>query len=320
MFKAAKRRVLEQAFSRFYAWRLDEFTHRQVIALDYPVHATPRYPLGRTAHPELWEWFDRQRSASTKGLESIWSCLESLERIPMTAADVRAPYWNNIFFSALDGMALYSLVATRRPGRIIEIGSGNSTKFAHQAIRDHQLTTSLTSIDPQPRSEIDGLCTKVIRQPLEDTDQNVFAAIAPGDFLFLDSSHRVFTNSDVTTFFLEILPRLSPGVIVHLHDIFLPWDYPHEWSAHYYSEQYLMACWLLAGPSRCRLLLSNAFISFDADLRRSLEGMLEHSPLAVMFDANAKYGGIERLAGVSLWVEVTEPQPSRSEGLTERFS
>jgi hypothetical protein len=160
------------------------------------------------------------------------------------------------------------------------------------------------SIDPKPRAEIDELCTQVIRQRLEDIDQQVFSTLAPGDFLFIDSSHRVFTNSDVTTFFLEVLPHLRPGVLVHIHDIFLPWDYPHEWNARYYSEQYLMACWLLAGPQRCRLLLSNAFTSFDPDLRGSLTEMLNGSPLAGMFSADATYGGIKGLAGVSLWFEV----------------
>jgi hypothetical protein len=304
MLKAAKRRVLEKAFSRFYAWRLEQFTDDRVITLDYPVRPAPRYTPGHRAHPELWSWFDGQRSACADALDAVSRCREALERIPRARADQNTPYWDNIFFSALDAMALYSIIATRRPAHIVEVGSGNSTKFARQAIRDAGCETTLASIDPQPRAEIDALCSQVLRQPLEQVDQRVFAALSRGDVLFIDSSHRAFTNSDVTTFFLEILPRLASGVIVHIHDIFLPWDYPVEWNARYYSEQYLMASWLLAGPERCRLLLSNAFTSYDPQLRRTFANLLAGSPLAFMADPDFQYGGIRGLAGVSLWVEV----------------
>ncbi len=72
-------------------------------------------------------------------------------------------------------------------------------------------------------------------------------------------------NSDATVFFLEILPRLKPGILVHIHDIFLPFDYPPEWAGRIYPEQYLLACYLLAG-SRLQVELPNAFVSQDAEL------------------------------------------------------
>jgi len=304
MLKALKRRVLKRVFADYYEWRLNELTGRHVIQLDYPVRPAPRYEPGRGAHRELWQWFDRQRAACIESLRAVSACLKELESIPANATNATTPHWDNDFFSALDAMALYSLLVARRPALLIEVGSGNSTKFAYHAVQEHRLPTTLVSVDPEPREEIDDLCANVIRQPLESTDQRIFTELGPGDFLFIDSSHRVFTNSDVTTFFLELLPRLRRGVIVHVHDIFLPWDYPAEWNARYYSEQYLMACWLLAGPARCKLLLSNAFISFDGDLRDSLTQMIDDSPLAVMFGPDARYGGVRSLAGVSLWFEV----------------
>ena len=93
---------------------------------------------------------------------------------------------------------------------------------------------------------MDAVCDTVIRQPLETLDTaGIIENLQAGDILFVDGSHRCFTNSDVTVVFLEILPRLQPGVLVHFHDILLPYDYPPAWSRRYYSEQYLLACWLL---------------------------------------------------------------------------
>jgi hypothetical protein len=77
-------------------------------------------------------------------------------------------------------------------------------------------------LDPEPRAQIDALCDTSIRRRLEDCDLSMFDQLEAGDILFFDGSHRVFTNSDVTVFFLELMPRLKPGVIVHIHDIFLP--------------------------------------------------------------------------------------------------
>jgi hypothetical protein len=76
---------------------------------------------------------------------------------------------------------------------------------------------------------------------------STFDQLSTDDVLFFDGSHRSFQNSDVTVFFTEILPALPAGVLVGIHDIFLPDDYPDFWLKRFYSEQYLLACWLLAG-------------------------------------------------------------------------
>jgi hypothetical protein len=94
-------------------------------------------------------------------------------------------------------------------------------------------------------AEIDRLCDSVIRRPLEELDLSIFDDLEPGDFLFIDSSHRTFSNSDVTVVFMDVLPRLRTGVIVHFHDIFWPYDYLPEWANQYYSEQYLLHSYLL---------------------------------------------------------------------------
>ena len=135
----------------------------------------------------------------------------------------------------------------RRPRRFIEIGSGNSTKFARRAIRDLSLNTSIVSIDPFPRSEIDAICDEVVRLPLEQVPGQFFNEIGVDDLLFFDGSHRAFQNSDATVFFTEVIPSLTSDVMVGVHDIFLPHDYPPNWLRRDYSEQYLLASWLLGG-------------------------------------------------------------------------
>jgi hypothetical protein len=157
-------------------------------------------------------------------------------------------------------------VAAGRPALYVEVGSGNSTKFVRRAIRDHGLATRVVSIDPQPRAEVDGLCDEIIRTPLEDADLSVFGRLEAGDVLFVDNSHRCLQNSDVTVVFLEVLPELRPGVLVGWHDIFLPDDYPAWWSDRYYSEQYLLATWLLGGAGRAEIVFPAWYVAQHTDL------------------------------------------------------
>ena len=304
MFAAAKRRLLTYLFKRYFRPRLEELTGNRVLRLDYAAGHAPRYTPTSGAHPELLPWFEAQRTACLATIRLLHAYRDDLERIPIAAADPLSPYWKNKWFTGLDAMALYAIVASRRPRRIIEVGSGNSTKFAARAIRDHRLETTIVSIDPKPRTEIDQLCDRVIRSRVEKTDLALFNDLAAGDILFIDSSHRVYTGADVTILVLEVIPRLRPGVILHIHDIFLPWDYPAEWSSRYYSEQYLLASLLLAQPARFRLLVSNAFVSYEPELRREARELFSGSSLAYMLEKQFSAGGIRGLSGMSLWLEV----------------
>jgi Methyltransferase domain len=158
------------------------------------------------------------------------------------------------------------MLLLKEPAIYLEIGSGNSTKFARLAIRSAQLETQIVSIDPFPRTEIDDLCDRLIRNQLEDCDQSIFDQIKSGDIVFFDGSHRVFTNSDVTVFFLEILPRLPKGTIVHVHDIFLPADYPAHGNARKYSEQYILAAMMLGRVPPFKVLLPNYYACIDPQM------------------------------------------------------
>jgi hypothetical protein len=249
-------RLLRQAFPQ------------SVIALEYPVDERPRWTEERP-NPYLHEVIARHRAAYAECLQSMLPFTGDFQRIAARSSPAHRPeepVWINGWLPALDSMALYAFLARHNPKHYLEVGSGNSTKFARRAIADHRLQTRITSIDPHPRAEIDGICDRVIRTPVEAVALETFDILEAGDILFIDSSHRTFMNSDVTMLFLEVLPRLAPGVLVQVHDVTLPYDYPPEWSGRFYSEQYLLAAYLLAGGGALDVVLPCAFVSDDPEL------------------------------------------------------
>src|SRR5690606_38556794 len=144
-----------------------------------------------------------------------------------------------------------TFVRDRRPARYVEVGSGQSTKVVRRAVADGDLPTWVRSIDPQPRAEVDGLCHEVLRAPLETVDlAAAFGDLAAGDVVFFDGSHRVLPGSDCVAFFLDVLPALPAGVLVGIHDVYLPDDYPPGFFELWWSEQYVLAATLLADAGR----------------------------------------------------------------------
>jgi hypothetical protein len=232
----------------------------------------PRYGYDRPPHPELFELIAAGRDDYRRRLEGFAKYRDNALAIPLWAPiDPSDPTWSNGWFQGLDALALYCFLADKRPARYVEVGSGNSTKFARRAIADHGLSTVVTSIDPEPRADVDRLCDRVVRSRLEDADLTLFADVAPGDIVFIDGSHQCLENSDVTVFFLEVLPRLPGGVLVQLHDIFLPWDYPPQMADRLYSEQYVLATWLLAQTRPPEIVLPCFFISVEPSLHHAVD-------------------------------------------------
>ena len=231
------------------AFASEQNSHRCEL-FDYPYDVTIRYGADRPAHPELDALIEQGRPRFLQQLQAMGPIAEDVADVPRVAPlGAPTPMWNNGWFPPLDAMLLTHMLKAHRPARFIEIGSGFSTKFARRAVSRYDLPTRLISVDPQPRAEVDALCDEVIRHPLETVDQALFQTLEPGDILFLDSSHRAFQGSDVTVFFLEILPRLKPGVIVHVHDIYLPEDYISGHLHRMWNEQYLLATALLYGDA-----------------------------------------------------------------------
>ncbi len=234
---------------------------------DYQVISRPRYGHGQPPHARLYEIITRNREQYQQNLESFLQFKDDFRKIPLQDAESSlTPFWLNTWLPSLDAITLYSFLCLYEPKTYLEVGSGNSTKFAKKAILDHQLKTRIISLDPYPRAEIDQLCEVVIRQGLEEVDLKIFDELAEGDFLFIDNSHRCFMNSDVTVAFLEVLPRLKPNIYTHFHDIFLPYDYLPGWEHKFYSEQYLLAAYLLAKTDRFNILQPNYFICQEPEL------------------------------------------------------
>jgi glycosyltransferase involved in cell wall biosynthesis/ubiquinone/menaquinone biosynthesis C-methylase UbiE len=237
------------------------------IFLDYPIDPIPRYGYGKPVHSKLYEIIDMNRRTYRDTLKSFLNFKDYFLGISREKSRSREPYWINEWMPGLDAVAIYSFLCLNNPRRYFEIGSGNSSKFARRAINDHTLQTKITSIDPHPRAEIDSICNMVIRSPLENVDLEIFDELEAGDILFIDGSHRTFMNSDVTVCFLDILPRLKPGVLIGFHDIYLPYDYPPEWQDRYYSEQYLLATYILGGGDKFEIILPCTFISQEKELK-----------------------------------------------------
>ena len=242
----------------------------------YPVHPKSRWGYGKPTHPHIARKLDQQRAEFAEILKQFSQCREILKSISVTGdPNSITPFWNNLWLPYLDAATLILMLVTKVPARYFEIGSGNSTKFARYAIKKAQLSTQIISMDPQPRAQIDQICDMTIRERLEDCDLALFDQLEAGDILFFDGSHRAFTNSDATVFFLELIPRLKPGVIVQIHDIFLPADYLPEWERRMYSEQYLLAAMLLCPTPPFKVLLPNYYISKDLELSHLVPSICE---------------------------------------------
>lgn len=241
---------------------------RQNLYIDFPPEPRPRYGFGRPAHAGLNDLMESNRDAYAALLADARAFSEELRRIPAEAGgDADTPFWNNGYFSGTNAVLLYCLAARRQPKRYLEIGAGNSTRFMRLAVRQHGLATRIVSIEPGPRAGVAGISDRLIADKLENLDVALFDALSSGDFLFMDGTHRCLQNSDATVFFLEILPRLAPGVLVYIDDIFLPYDYPPEWADRWYSEQYILAATLLADRGRrYDIVFPHAFVTADEEL------------------------------------------------------
>lgn len=192
-----------------------------------------------------------------------------LASFPLNPSADRLFYYKNPNFSEGDAECLYSLIRLKKPRRIIEIGSGFSTMMAREAIEQNQredaaYTCRHICIEPyemQWLDAVDGI--EVIRQKVEQMDTSLFRQLEADDMLFIDSSHVIRPQSDVLTEYLEILPILSKGVLIHIHDIFTPYDYLDQWlldEVKLWNEQYLLEAFLSCNP-QFEIILALNFLS-----------------------------------------------------------
>lgn len=179
-------------------------------------------------------------------------------------------YVNNCSFSFGCAAALHSIIREFKPKRIIEIGSGNSSLIIAGALKLNKEACQYDIIDPYPEEIIQRKKIKyhkLLPKKVESVNPNSFENLKENDILFIDSSHSVKIGGDVNFLYLEILPRLKPGVIVHIHDIHLPYEYHQVYAAsetfrQFWTEQYLLQAFLIYNQE-FEILLTMNFLMKD---------------------------------------------------------
>ena len=237
-FRAAQRAGINLTPNHFY-WPIPDFRqldHRdwealsQMVGVDLHLDAQLRM---------VHEFVDRYR--------------DEMHFPEAPSSDPTEFHFNNGFFETVDAEIAYCMVRHHKPRRMIEVGGGNTTRLSATAMRrnaDEGYPGKFFTIEPHADKVLcDGIpgLTRLIRRPVQQIPLEFFERLDDGDILFLDSSHVVSVGSDVLYEYLEILPRLRPGVIVHIHDVFLPADYPRQFVMHnlcFWAEQYLLQAFL----------------------------------------------------------------------------
>ena len=195
-------------------------------------------------------------------------------------------------YGAGDAEILFNFLRLKKPSKIIEIGSGNSTKVIEAALKlnikegSNQKFTCIEPYKPWLKSTEH---IKILRSKLEQTSLDWTKELSDGDFLFIDSSHMIRPQGDVLYEYLEIIPTLNPGVFVHVHDIFSPRDYPETWlkkDVKFWNEQYLLET-LLSNSNRYKVIASLNYLAKDyfEELKKVCPHLnAKHEPAAFYFE------------------------------------
>ncbi|MDP9241002.1 MAG: class I SAM-dependent methyltransferase [Actinomycetota bacterium] len=173
-------------------------------------------------------------------------------------------------YGPTEAVLLYAFIATQRPTHVLQVGAGVSTAVILAAADDFGLDLKLSCVDPYPTALLRRLAVSgridLIEERGQDVPLETFTALPAGGLLFVDSTHTVKPDSEVNRIVLEILPRLSAGVVVHFHDISLPYDYPRDLldgALFFWTESVLLHAFLIHN-SRCRVLLATSVLHYAA--------------------------------------------------------
>lgn len=197
----------------------------------------------QTLAPPLWDRTTDMAGVNINAGRS-WDFLNSAVRPHCNDFDNLKFELVNGSFMAVDAHVYYGVIREYRPRKIIEVGAGYSTRLSVLASRRTQ--SSVTAIDPTPSIVALQSSAKIIASKVEDLPLDMFTALNNGDILFIDSSHCLTTGGDIAFLYCEVLPRLKPGVLIHVHDIYLPDPYPAVYHKQrlYYNEQYVLQAML----------------------------------------------------------------------------
>lgn len=273
-----------------------------------PVHYYEPIPNTLTLKRSLWERPSELVGVNMNGPRQI-ELLEDFkarfkaeyDRTPRGRTSVAHEYyWDNNSYIGADGDMLYCMIRHFKPRRLFEIGSGNSTYMSARAVLENERETGqkceYVVFDPYPnpviKNGIPGL-TKVVESGVEDVDVKVFESLEENDILFIDSSHVLRIGNDVQFLYLEALPRLKKGTVVHVHDIFLPEEYPIEWvfSEHFFwNEQYLL----------------QSFLTFNGKFEVIWASRYMHTTYPEEMSAAFQSCGVRGMRPCSLWMRRTQ--------------
>lgn len=263
------------------------------------------------ANRELWEEIDMpadiefEASAQLAVAREIADYIVELADIPARSARPDVYCWDNGFWNNADALVQYGLIRSRKPKRIVEIGCGWSSLLLAQAVERNERETgrraAVVQIEPHPRRDVlAGLPSdwRLLPVILQRAPLDLFESMGAGDVVFFDGSHCSKVASDVNWFFFRVLPLVSAGTLIHLHDIFFPYDYPAEWvlnRGQSWNEQYILHA-LLMHNARYRVLIANRYLN------------LVHGA-----ELDRLYRGVQPSYGCSLWMEkVHESSPGGS--------
>lgn len=190
-------------------------------------------------------------------------------------------FYNNQWFVYADGFFLHAMMRHFCPRRIVEVGSGfSSAMMLDTADLFFDGSTQITFIEPYPDERLSKLLAnrtsrvsyRLFRNRLQDVAERPWAELVENDFLFIDSSHVSKCGSDVNRLFFELLPRIAPGVIIHIHDIFAFFEYPKTWtqSGWFWNESYLLRAFLMFNSEFEILLWPNVVLPRNPALEKEM--------------------------------------------------
>ncbi len=251
------------------------FTKHPEIAERAGFHVYPREFYSPFPFPEEIDWpaLDRPRSLpgidfrvpeAVRLMETLSRFTPELDALPYERPAVPLPFWfANGSFTDFDAATTHGILRHFKPKRYVELGCGFSSYMSSHALARNAAEGApceAVYADPAPRRDLGQMLAtgQVIQKRVQDLPLNLFTRLEAGDVLFIDTSHVIKVQSDVVREMLEILPSLKPGVIIHWHDVFSPYDYPEEWVRNPVrlscNEQYGVEC-LLSGGARYEVLL-----------------------------------------------------------------
>ncbi|MCW2944268.1 MAG: hypothetical protein JWR24_985 [Actinoallomurus sp.] len=184
---------------------------------------------------------------------------------PMMAEPFEGPRYvpANPMYGAADGAVYRAMLRHLRPRRVLEIGSGHTTALALDTAEAGLGELELSCVEPYPQRLLsllrDGDPVTLVTRPVQDVPLTAYEALEPGDVLFIDSTHVAKAGSDVVWLYLQVLPRLASGVVVHIHDVFWPFEYPEAWlrEGRDWTENYLLHAFLVGNADWEVLLFSS---------------------------------------------------------------